>query len=264
SKIHGRFCDAGSSTNHPRHRRRRRRRRRRGVVVAAPPQESASGLPGPPRRRPHPRPAPRPPLQRRRGLAPPPCRRLRPRLHDLPERVAAEQEAIAAQRRRRGGSGSALTWDDLAGMRYTWAAAMETLRMVPPTFANMRKAVADVEVGGYVIPKWWQVITAATMTHLDPTIFPDPGRFEPARFEAAAAKSAPPPFSYVPFGGGARACPGNEFARAETLVAMHYIVTGFRWRLAAGCDGGFSRHPLPCPNQGLLLDIEPKEYNELC
>jgi cytochrome P450 len=183
------------------------------------------------------------------------------------ERVAAEQEAIATQRRRRGGSGSgsgsALTWDDLAGMRYTWAAAMETLRMVPPTFANMRKAVADVEVGGYVIPKGWQVITAATMTHLDPAIFPDPGRFEPARFEAAAAKSAPPPFSYVPFGGGARACPGNEFARAETLVAMHYIVTGFRWRLAAGCDGGFSRHPLPCPNQGLLLDIEPKEYNEL-
>ncbi|RLN05556.1 hypothetical protein C2845_PM13G07220 [Panicum miliaceum] len=61
----------------------------------------------------------------------------------------------------------------------------------------------------------------------------------------------------VAFGGGARACPGNDFARVETLVAMHYIVTRFRWKLAAGCDGGFSRSPLPYPSQGLLIDVQP-------
>ncbi|CAI9087827.1 OLC1v1022003C1 [Oldenlandia corymbosa var. corymbosa] len=31
------------------------------------------------------------------------------------------------------------------------------------------------------------------------------------------------PFSFVAFGGGARSCPGNEFARMETLVMMHYL-----------------------------------------
>jgi len=61
----------------------------------------------------------------------------------------------------------------------------------------------------------------------------------------------------VPFGGGARVCPGNEFARVETLVAVHHIVTRFRWKLAAGCDRSFSRFPLPYPSQGLLIDIEP-------
>ena len=92
---------------------------------------------------------------------------------------------------------------------------------------------------------------------LDPAIFPDPGRFDPARFEDPSA--AIPPFSFVPFGGGARVCPGNEFARVETLVAVHYIVTRFRWKLAAGCDRSFSRFPLPYPSQGLLIDIEPIE-----
>ncbi|EER88867.1 cytochrome P450 716B1 [Sorghum bicolor] len=169
---------------------------------------------------------------------------------DAYDKVVQEQEEIA----RSKAAGEALTWEDLGRMRYTWAAALETLRMVPPVFTMMRKTVDDVEYGGYLIPKGWQVIHAANMTQWDPAIFPEPGRFDPARFENA---SAVPPFAFVPFGGGARVCPGNEFARVETLVAMHHIVTRFRWKLAAGCDRSFSRFPLPYPSQGLLIDIEP-------
>jgi cytochrome P450 len=95
---------------------------------------------------------------------------------------------------------------------------------------------------------------ATNMTHWSPAIFPDPGRFDPARFQDP---SAIPPYGFVPFGGGARICPGNEFAKVETLVAVHHIVTRFRWKLAAGCDGSFSRSPMPYPSQGLLIDIEP-------
>ncbi|KAF8656627.1 hypothetical protein HU200_060592 [Digitaria exilis] len=169
---------------------------------------------------------------------------------DAYAKVLQEQEEIA----RCKAAGEALSWEDLCKMRYTWAAAMETLRMVPPPFSMLRKVLADVEYGGYLIPKGWQVMEVLTMTHWDPAIFPDPGRFDPARFDDP---SALPPYSFVPFGGGARMCPGNEFSRVETLVAVHYIVTRFRWKLAAGCDGSFSRHPMPYPTQGLLIDINP-------
>ncbi|WVZ94430.1 hypothetical protein U9M48_040323 [Paspalum notatum var. saurae] len=169
---------------------------------------------------------------------------------DAYDKVVQEQEEIA----RSKAPGEALSWEDLGRMRYTWAAAMETLRLVPPVFNTARVMTQDVEFGGYLIPKGWQVIQATTMTQWDPAIFPEPGRFDPGRFEDP---SAVPPYSFVAFGGGARICPGNDFARAETLVAMHYIVTRFRWRLAAGCDGSFSRFPLPYPAQGLLIDIEP-------
>ncbi|CAD6255102.1 unnamed protein product [Miscanthus lutarioriparius] len=169
---------------------------------------------------------------------------------DAYAKVLQEQEEIA----RCKASGEALSWDDLCRMRYTWAAAMETLRMVPPAFSMLRKALQDVEYGGYVIPKGWQVMYATNMTHWSPAIFPDPGRFDPARFEDP---SAIPPYGFVPLGGGARICPGNEFAMVETLVAVHHIVTRFRWKLAAGCDGSFSRSPMPYPSQGLLIDIEP-------
>ncbi|KAJ1267856.1 hypothetical protein BS78_07G090500 [Paspalum vaginatum] len=168
---------------------------------------------------------------------------------DAYDKVVQEQEEIA----RSKAPSEALSWDDLGRMRYTWAAAMETLRLVPPVFNTARKMTQDVEFGGYLIPKGWQVIQAMNMTQWDPAIFPEPGRFDPGRFENPTAV---PPYSFVAFGGGARVCPGNDFARAETLVAMHYIVTRFRWRLAAGCDGSFSRFPLPYPAQGLLIDIE--------
>ncbi|KAF8781312.1 hypothetical protein HU200_000575 [Digitaria exilis] len=169
---------------------------------------------------------------------------------DAYAKVLQEQEEIA----RCKGAEEALSWEDLCKMRHTWAAAMETLRIVPPAFSMLRRALADVEYGGYVIPKGWQVMYATNMTHWDPAIFPDPGRFDPARFDDPAALA---PYSFVPFGGGARMCPGNEFSRVETLVAVHHIVTRFRWKLAAGCDGSFSRHPMPYPSQGLLIDIEP-------
>ncbi|KAF8656626.1 hypothetical protein HU200_060591 [Digitaria exilis] len=169
---------------------------------------------------------------------------------DAYAKVLQEQEEIA----RCKAEGEALSWEDLCKMRHTWAAAMETLRIVPPAFSMLRRTLADVEFGGYVIPKGWQVMYATNMTHWDQAIFPDPGRFDPARFDDPAALA---PYSFVPFGGGARMCPGNEFSKVETLVAVHHIVTRFRWKLADGCDGSFSRHPMPYPTQGLLIDIEP-------
>ncbi|KAK9267503.1 hypothetical protein L1049_009931 [Liquidambar formosana] len=154
-----------------------------------------------------------------------------------------EQEEIAKSK----SAGELLTWDDLAKMKYTWRVATETLREGPK----------DIEYGGYLIPKGWQVVWAACMTHMDESIFPDPSKFDPTRFE----KKAPaPPFSFVAFGGGPRMCPGNEFARIETLATMHYLVTQFKWKLCC-VDNSFSRDPLPVFNHGLPIQIETKKSN---
>ena len=34
---------------------------------------------------------------------------------------------------------------------------MESLRMHPPVFGGFRKALKDIEYGGYLIPKGWHV-----------------------------------------------------------------------------------------------------------
>ncbi|KAA8515493.1 hypothetical protein F0562_018896 [Nyssa sinensis] len=67
--------------------------------------------------------------------------------------VVQEQEEIAKSK----ALGELLTWDDLVKMKYTWRVATETLRMTPPVFCSFRKTLKDIEYGGYLIPKGWQV-----------------------------------------------------------------------------------------------------------
>ncbi|XP_030453527.1 cytochrome P450 716B1-like [Syzygium oleosum] len=166
------------------------------------------------------------------------------------EAVLQEQEDIAKGKI----SGEPLTWEDLARMKYTWRVAMETLRMVPPIFGGFRLALKDIDYGGYLIPKGWQIFWASDMTHMDESIFPEPTKFDPARFEN---QMSVPPYSFIAFGGGPRICPGNEFARIETLVAIHYLVTQYSWELCS--DDHYVRDPMPIPTQGLLLRIVPKK-----
>ncbi len=92
------------------------------------------------------------------------------------------------------------------------------------------------------------------MTHTDSSIFPEPSKFDPSRFENQASV---PPYTFVAFGAGPRICPGYEFARIETLVTIHYLVTQFTWKLCA--DNSFSRDPMPVPTQGLPIKLVPRK-----
>jgi cytochrome P450 len=152
-----------------------------------------------------------------------------------------------------------LTWDDVSRMKYTWKVAMETLQTVPPIFGSLRTAIKDIEYQGYHIPKGWQVFTAIIITHLDANFSDDPNKFNPARFHN---QSSVPPYCFVPFGGGPRMCPGNEFARTETLVAMHYLVRQFRWKLCCK-DEGYRKDPVPMPLE-LPIELETRSSPWIC
>ncbi|KAH6775983.1 hypothetical protein C2S52_013544 [Perilla frutescens var. hirtella] len=168
------------------------------------------------------------------------------------ELVLNEQEEIARGKKK---SGDPLMWDDLAKMKYTWRVATEALRMYPPVMFSFRQVLKDIEMEGYVIPKGWQVFWAGCMTQLDESIYPDPYKFNPSRYEKHGAT---PPHTFVAFGGGARTCPGNEFARIETLTMIHYLVTGFNWKLCLE-ENIMSRDPMPAFNQGLPIQIQIKK-----
>ncbi|RLM87256.1 putative cytochrome P450 superfamily protein [Panicum miliaceum] len=173
-------------------------------------------------------------------------------LADDPDTLAAmvhEHDEIAKSK----GDGEALTWEDLAKMKLTWRAAQEMLRMVPPVFGNFRRATKDIEFDGYVIPKGWQVFWTAAATHMDGGIYPEPAKFNPSRFETQSASVAPP-CSFVAFGAGPRICVGMEFARIETLVALHYLLRRFRWKLCCK-ENTFVRDPAPSPLHGLPIEL---------
>lgn len=90
-------------------------------------------------------------------------------------------------------------------------------------------------------------------THKFAEYFAEPEKFDPSRFEG----DMPAPYTYVPFGGGPRMCPGREFARLEILVFLHNLVREFRWELVFPNEL-IRVEPMPLPSKGLPVHLHPQ------
>lgn len=70
--------------------------------------------------------------------------------------------------------------------------------MFPPVAPFMtRVASENYEYEGVLIPKGMSVFIGVSSIHNDPTLWPEPDKFIPARFESQFDKLA-----FLPFGGG--------------------------------------------------------------
>jgi cytochrome P450 len=105
------------------------------------------------------------------------------------------------------------------------ATVREAMRLYPPSYALGRRAVADTELGGHPIPAGTLVLVVPWATHRDPRFWPDPERFDPLRFVGAHDR---PPFAYMPFGGGARACIGRHLAMLESTTTIRALLRRYR------------------------------------
>ena len=85
----------------------------------------------------------------------------------------------------------------------------EVLRLEPPFQLVTRRALADVEVGGVVLPEGCRVVLLLAAANRDPDRFPDPDRFVPGRSGR-----------HLAFGAGVHYCLGAPLAKLEADVAL--------------------------------------------
>jgi cytochrome P450 len=124
--------------------------------------------------------------------------------------------------------------DDLPALRYTAHVFDEALRLYPPAAAFARRPLADVELGGYAIPRGSSIFVSPYVTHRNPRYFRDPDAFVPERWDG----EPPPKFAFFPFGGGAKMCIGEPFARAEGVLVLATLARRFRLRIDAPVTPG--------------------------
>jgi cytochrome P450 len=105
----------------------------------------------------------------------------------------------------------------------------ETLRLYPPIHIGNRIAAQDVTFGeGETIPSGSRMFYSIYLTQRDPAIWENPDQFQPERF-ARGRKT--PPMSFVPFGGGPRACIGAAFGQAEARIVVSQLLKTFDFQL---------------------------------
>ncbi|XP_013381186.1 cytochrome P450 20A1 [Lingula anatina] len=118
---------------------------------------------------------------------------------------------------------------NVAQLVYTRQVMEETLRMglIAP-YASRYDDENDVTLGGYVIPHGTPIIQALGVGYSDPSIWPNPDKFDPDRFspEKVAERH---PYSFQPFGfAGNRKCPGYRFAYAQVATVLANILLKFQ------------------------------------
>ena len=107
----------------------------------------------------------------------------------------------------------------------------EVLRLYPPAWIIGRETLRDVTLSdGSHIPAKTTVFMVPLLLHRKPQYFPNPDAFDPDRW----LEGEPPPFSYIPFGGGARRCIGDEFALRETTIVLETLLRRYRFALEPG------------------------------
>lgn len=114
--------------------------------------------------------------------------------------------------------------DEGSEERYLDAVLNETLRVRPVIDAVWRKLSAPVEVAGWLLPAGATVMPSIEIVqHSD--AFADADAFRPERFlEGSAGGRGSHPYTFIPFGGGARRCVGASFAMMEMRAIMRTVL----------------------------------------
>ncbi|HEY0754495.1 MAG TPA: cytochrome P450 [Ktedonobacteraceae bacterium] len=122
---------------------------------------------------------------------------------------------------------------DLEHLPYCLQVLKEALRLYPPAYATCRRALNDIEIDGYLVPKGWIVLLIPYTLHRREDSFPQPERFDPERFAPAQEKQLPR-HAYVPFGAGPRVCLGLHFALMEGHLLLATLAQRVSFTLLPG------------------------------
>lgn len=130
------------------------------------------------------------------------------------------------------------------GLRLSFGVVGRLPRVVPSpgdTFAD------------HFLPPGTTVSMSSWMMHRDPTVFPDPMRFDPQRWLVSTEESQRLLRNMVPFGRGSRQCVGMPLAYAELYIALGTFFRRFErgvrvWKTTPETMGDFedffsSYHP---------------------
>ena len=115
---------------------------------------------------------------------------------------------------------SPLSLETLETLVYVECVAKEVLRFAPISTGIVRQAMQDDVIDNIQVSKGDNIMIATQNLHRDPRYWNvDPTKFVPERF--LDDDKYPPQCAYMPFGGGHRACVGQDlaFLQLRTIIA---------------------------------------------
>ena len=148
--------------------------------------------------------------------------------------------------------------DDYNNLKYTKMVFTEAMRLYPPAWTVVRRALSDYKLKDYIVPAGADIFMSQYVIQRDAKYYSDPLEFRPARWENDFMKSIPK-FAYYPFGGGPRLCIGEGFAWLEGVLVLATLISGWKMKLVQ--NGAVKPDPLITlrPKNGLKMILEKRD-----
>jgi cytochrome P450 len=147
------------------------------------------------------------------------------------------------------------TTDDLPNLPTVQRVIAEALRLYPPAWVITRRAIEADTLLGAPIPANALIIMSPYTMQRHPAFWANPDQFDPNHF-TPEAEQARPRYAYFPFGGGARLCIGDQFAKVEMGLVGTAVLQKYRLQL-------LPNHPVVAdplvtirPKHGLMMTLE--------
>jgi cytochrome P450 len=90
-----------------------------------------------------------------------------------------------------------------------------------------RTTLRAARLGGVDLPPGTNVMIPFVAMHHDATVFPHPGRFDPARWPMLREIGTPLTYRFMPFGAGPRRCLGAVFADLQVRCTLAALLQRF-------------------------------------
>jgi cytochrome P450 len=134
------------------------------------------------------------------------------------------------------------------------ATCTETLRLHPIVPDVTRRLRRPLKLGPYMVPAGMGVAVTTCTMHMSPALYPRATEFDGKRFLGVK----PSPFSYAPFGGGARRCLGAAFAMYEMKLVLATMLTSFEFELLDRDVVPFRRNLTMGPKGGVRMRVRSR------
>jgi cytochrome P450 family 135 len=137
---------------------------------------------------------------------------------------------------------------------YLDALVQEVLRVRPIIFDVVRLLAEPATIAGYDLPAGTAVAPAIGLVQRDARVYDDPYGLRPQRF---LGEASPPPYTWIPFGGGVRRCLGAAFAQMEMRVVLGTVLRRAELRAADPApERTLVRHVTLVPDKGARIVVD--------
>ncbi len=145
-------------------------------------------------------------------------------------------------------------WEAAQRLVYTRRVIQETMRLYPPVWAIMRKAVEADEIDGHRIAPGDNIVLCTYAVHHDARYWSAPEEFKPERFAPERMK-ARAKYSYLPFAAGRRSCIGGALSQLENSLALAMLLRRFEIEYVGEVPAPIAANLTLVPRGGLHFRI---------